>query len=121
MVLHSWRTFVLSCVAEQSAQRAKIAEEDRATASAENDEWSKKVGKTLYPQLQQKKEVLRKRWKETRPAIDRHLALLQTGCDMLAASDMDGWCALHHAASQGFEKLVRTLLTAGELLSTCCL
>lgn len=114
MVLHSWRTFRLSCVAEQSAERAKIAAADRATAGAENDKWSKKVGKTLYLQLQQKKEALRKRWKETRPVIDRHLALLQTGCDMLAAADMDGWCALHHAASQGFEKLVRALLTAGE-------
>jgi hypothetical protein len=45
--------------------------------------------------------------------MHRHLAVLRIGCAMLEAADIDGWCALHHAASQGHERLVRALLTAG--------
>jgi hypothetical protein len=112
-VLHSWRTVRLSRIAEVSTARSKTASEEKATASAENDKWRKKVGETLYPQLQQKKEALRKRWKEARPVLERHLAVLRTGCELLVARDIDGWCALHHAASQGFERLVRALLIAG--------
>lgn len=39
--------------------------------------------------------------------------VLRIGYEMLEAADLDGWCALHHAASQGHERLVRALLAAG--------
>ena len=113
-VLHSWHMVRLSRLAEESSALAEDAAGKRAAATAANDDWRKKVAETLYPQLQQKKEALRRLWKETRHVIEKHLTVLQTGCTMLAASDIDGWCALHHAASQGFDKLVRALLTAGE-------
>lgn len=113
-VFHSWRVVHLNRVAEACTGRAKTALEEKVAAVAVNNKWRKKVGETIFPQLQQKKAAVRKRWKETRITIDRHLVVLQTGCDMLEASDIDGWRALHHAASQGFEKLVRALLTAGK-------
>lgn len=113
-VLYSWRMVLLGRLAVESAEVAKAAAEKRLAAVAENEKWRKKVGETLYPQLQQKKKTLRALWKETKPVIERHMALLRTGCDMLVASDIDGWSALHHAASQGFEKLVRALLAAGK-------
>jgi hypothetical protein len=71
VVLHSWRMVRLVRVAEESAVQAEAAEQARVTASAENDDHRAKVGETLYPQLQQKKAALRKRWAETRIAVDR--------------------------------------------------
>ena len=112
-VLHGWRMPRLHRLSEETGVLAEAAKVKSVAASAANDEYRSKVGELLYPQLQQKKASLRKRWAETRNDVDRHITVLRIGCDMLEASDLDGWSALHTAASQGHEPLVRALLAAG--------
>ena len=103
-VLLSWRMVRLRAIHAGTVAKAAQAAAQLAEAKAANAAACERVGEGLHAQLQHKKTALREFWAKNRRTVDRHLANLRRGVAMIEREDMDGWRALHHAASQGAPK-----------------